>query len=97
MPDPVPTEIIRARNRALHKLGQRLKRETLERQLGRSVPVLIEDRQQEGKKEWSGYTPNFLRVSVTDTDSRDLSNRILDVNLKDVAPDGDRLQGALIT
>ncbi len=97
LPDPVPRALIRARSQALHDLGQKLKRETLENYLGRRMPVLIEDRQQDTESEWSGYTPNFLRVALTGSGSRDLSNHILDVNLTEIAPDGDRLQGAIKT
>jgi len=97
LPDPVPRALIRARSQALHDLGQRLKRETLENYLGRRMPVLIEDRQQGTDNEWSGYTPNFLRVALTGSGSRGLSNHILDVNLTEIAPDGDRLRGAIKT
>jgi threonylcarbamoyladenosine tRNA methylthiotransferase MtaB len=96
LPDPVPRELIRARSQALHELGQRLKQETLERYLGRRMQVLVEDRQLETGNEWSGYTPNFLRVAlaIADTQDRDLSNRILDVTLTGIAPEGDRLQAS---
>ena len=96
LPDPVPRELIRARSQALHELGQRLKQETLERYLGRRMQVLVEDRQLETGNEWSGYTPNFLRVALAnaDTQDRDLSNRILDVTLTGIAPEGDRLQAS---
>ena len=43
-----------------------MKQATLERFLGRTFPVLIEGEVQDpatGARIWSGYTPNFLRIS----------------------------------
>jgi hypothetical protein len=58
LPNPVPREIIRARSQALHTLGSRLKRQVLERFVGRTFPVLVEQRQEGSRGEvlWTGYT-----------------------------------------
>lgn len=91
MPDPTPAEVIRERSRELHALGEQLKRTTLERFVGRTFPVLIEDRAGDGGA-FGGYTPNFLRVALnSDTE---LSNRILDLELAQLTPKGDALWAA---
>jgi threonylcarbamoyladenosine tRNA methylthiotransferase MtaB len=60
LPDPIDPEVIRARSRELHALGERIKGRVLAGYLGRRLPVLIEGRH--GDQGWAGYTPNFLRV-----------------------------------
>jgi threonylcarbamoyladenosine tRNA methylthiotransferase MtaB len=60
LPDPIDPEVIRARSRELHALGERIKRQVLAGYVGRRLPVLIEGRH--GDQGWAGYTPNFLRV-----------------------------------
>jgi len=93
LPDPVDRPLIRARSEQLHMLGRKLKRETLERFVGRRFPVLIEGRQKDGG--WSGYTPNFLRVQVRSNALGDLQNRICEVTLSGLSEDGGELTGRL--
>lgn len=76
--NPVSREIKRLRSEALHKLGDAMKRETLQRYLGRTFPVLVEG---SGKNGWSGYSPNYLRLSIEENGEADLSNRIVDIQL----------------
>ena len=74
--DPVSREVKRRRSEALHALGEKMKRETLQTCLGRTLPVLIEGN---GEKAWAGYTPNYLRVELDNEPSRELGNRIVEV------------------
>ncbi len=90
LPDPISREIKRQRSEALHRLGEVMKRSTLERFTGRSMPVLIEGSGEDG---WAGYTPNFLRVSLAPTPGVSLQNRIAEVELADVTEDGQQLLG----
>jgi threonylcarbamoyladenosine tRNA methylthiotransferase MtaB len=71
-----------------------MKRATLERYLGHRVPVLIEDRDQDGG--WGGYTPNFLRVTLPDAAECALGNQIRTVRLDAVGPSGAVLQAHLL-
>jgi threonylcarbamoyladenosine tRNA methylthiotransferase MtaB len=88
--DPVSRELKRQRSEALHELGQRMKRQTLEQQLGRTLPVLVEGSIQTG---WSGYTPNYLRVEISTDSPQDLSNRIVDIEMTGLNARGDQLLG----
>jgi len=90
LPDPVSRDIKRQRSEALHQLGERFKRTTLESYLGRTLPVLIESRNDNG---WNGYTPNFLRVSVEAIAGDELENRMVEVTMKRLSDDGARLVG----
>ena len=94
LPDPVDRELIRTRSEQLHTLGQRLKRETLARFVGRRFPVLIEGMQKDGG--WSGYTPNFLRVQVDGQAPVDLQNRICDVVIDGLSAEREQLIGRAV-
>ena len=67
LPDQIDNTVKKQRVRELHELGQRLKRATLGRYLGRCFEVLWESKQTEIENGYTrrwGYTPNFLRVAV---------------------------------
>ncbi|OOZ37497.1 tRNA (N(6)-L-threonylcarbamoyladenosine(37)-C(2))-methylthiotransferase MtaB [Solemya velesiana gill symbiont] len=91
---PVARETIRQRSNELHALGERLKRELLEAYVGRSFPVLIEGTGGDPDHAM-GYTPNFLRVQITDTHAAQLENTIQQVKLHALAPNGEWLQGTI--
>jgi threonylcarbamoyladenosine tRNA methylthiotransferase MtaB len=93
LPDPVSREVKRERSEALHLLGGQLKRQILERQLGRTLPVLVEGSAETG---WRGYTPNYLRVGITATASQNLYNRIAKVELTGLSKQGDQLSGSVM-
>ncbi len=95
LPDPVPRETVRARSQELHELGKKLKRQTLERYVGRSFPVLIEGRQKDTDGAWSGYTPNFLKIAIIGQESGQLENHIREVRLQGLAENGELLLGHL--
>jgi threonylcarbamoyladenosine tRNA methylthiotransferase MtaB len=92
LPDPVSREIKRRRSEALHALAAKMKRETLQRQLGRTLPVLVEG---DGASGWRGYTPNYLRVALDAPADADLSNQIVEVELTGLNAPGDALQGSI--
>ncbi len=94
LPDQVAAETKRARSRELHRLAQEMKRATLERYLGRMVPVLIEDQDRDGR--WSGYTPNFLRVTLAEATGPALGNQIRAVRLEALDTAGETLHGHLL-
>ncbi|MET0087742.1 MAG: tRNA (N(6)-L-threonylcarbamoyladenosine(37)-C(2))-methylthiotransferase MtaB [Sedimenticola sp.] len=91
---PVPRDTIRQRSDQLHALGERLKRETLEHYVGRSFPVLIEGSGGDTGHAM-GYTPNFLRVQLTDPHAAELENTIQQVKLNALAANGEWLTGTL--
>jgi threonylcarbamoyladenosine tRNA methylthiotransferase MtaB len=92
--NPVPRDLKRRRSEQLHTLGERLKRQTLARFVGRDCEVLIEGRPtagEDGTPQWSGYTPNFLRVTLRS--GRNLENRLVRVRCDAVCSDGKALVG----
>ncbi len=91
LPDPVGRALKRRRSEELHRLGEAMKRETLERHIGQRMPVLIEGN---GETGWSGYTPNFLRVELEPTPGVSLGNRIIEVRLDALHPQGQALAGS---
>lgn len=96
MPNPVSRDIKRERSQALHTLADHSRQQRLAEAVGHVVEVLIEgSHDNQGDIRWSGYTPNFLRVEITDTTDEDLENRIMPVSLHRVADEGDRLIGTL--
>ncbi|HID46858.1 MAG TPA: tRNA (N(6)-L-threonylcarbamoyladenosine(37)-C(2))-methylthiotransferase MtaB [Chromatiaceae bacterium] len=92
--NPVPREIKRQRSEQLHELSARLGNTVASRQLGKTVPVLVEGNPAKhgGKFLCSGYTPNYLRVHFLS--ERKLENRIVDVTLRQF--NGEHLQGTPI-
>jgi len=97
MPDQVTADTKRARGRELHALGQRLKRAALERQVGRTLPVLIEGpfNDPSAAGDGAGYTPNYLLVRIRGAGSGELINRIEAVRIEGVNDGGDALLGSI--
>jgi len=99
MPERVPRDIMRQRSQELHELGIRMKRETLQQNLGHTYPVLIESLEQTSGSDnrfWSGYTPNFLRVAVPYRAKEALDNKIVSVTLESICDDGTTMLGTII-
>ncbi|MCU7842794.1 MAG: tRNA (N(6)-L-threonylcarbamoyladenosine(37)-C(2))-methylthiotransferase MtaB [Candidatus Thiodiazotropha sp. (ex Monitilora ramsayi)] len=90
LPDPVSREVKRQRSEALHQIGQKAKEAVLKEYIGRTLPVLIEGRSNQG---WNGYSPNYLRISVPGTEGSSLENRILQVHINDFSTDRQLLTG----
>ncbi|MFC1684447.1 tRNA (N(6)-L-threonylcarbamoyladenosine(37)-C(2))-methylthiotransferase MtaB [Pseudomonadota bacterium] len=99
LPDQLERSVIKARSQELHELGQRLKRVTLKKYLGREFPVLIEgspELDNGGNRTWSGYTPNFLRVMIQAPVAEDLENQIHNVQLEALDMGGEHLLACLL-
>jgi threonylcarbamoyladenosine tRNA methylthiotransferase MtaB len=92
LPDPVSREVKRMRSEALHRLGERMKRSLMEGYIGRTLPVLVEGSAASG---WSGYTPNFLRVSLKAPGDAHPENRIVTVRLGGLTDDRSQLLGSI--
>ena len=90
LPDPVSRELKRQRSETLHRLGEKMKRQALESQVGKCLPVLVEGSMARG---WSGYTPNYLRVEISAPPGSELTNRIIPCTLTQLTAGGDALQG----
>jgi threonylcarbamoyladenosine tRNA methylthiotransferase MtaB len=90
LPNPVPEEIKKARSRELHALLDIMRQRQLDRQVGQTVPVLVEHFS-DGR--YWGYTPNYIRVGFeAGAQSEPLESRILDIGITAVADD----QGVLV-
>ena len=93
MPGQIGRDLKRARSQQLHALAERSRRATLQRAVGPTFEVLIEQRTADDH--WSGYTPNFLRVDLHGRDSGDLENRIVRVETRSVCDQGERLRAVV--
>ncbi len=92
LPDTVPRAVIRQRSQELHDLGERLKQKNLETYIGRSFPVLIEGSCAPDGESLSGYTPNFLRVGISNLDPS-AENTIQQIRIEGLSSSGEMLQG----
>lgn len=61
-PNPVPLDVIRRRKQELLRFAEQTAFQLRDRFVGRTLPVLLENEEQEGLI--SGHTANFLRVSI---------------------------------
>ena len=86
----VPSAVITERSQILRALSQRRRRDFMERFLGITQGVLVEQ-QKDGR--WTGLTDNFIRVSFV-SDRKDLQNTIVDVELTKLEQHG--MQGRLV-
>ncbi|MDJ0739129.1 MAG: tRNA (N(6)-L-threonylcarbamoyladenosine(37)-C(2))-methylthiotransferase MtaB [Gammaproteobacteria bacterium] len=89
MPGQVDREVKRARSRQLHTLAAHSRRAVLSGFVDRTFDVLVEQRLDNGQ--WSGYTPNFLRVELTADSVDAAANRVVTVHTTAVSDDGGRL------
>lgn len=100
MPDQIAAETKRRRSREMQALGDRMKEDTLRRYLGREFSVLIEGRGEtadSGEKRWTGYTPNFLRVTLRAPSHLDLTNSIRRVKVERIDDSGERVLEGILT
>ena len=84
MSDLVPVQERRARNEALRLLSIRKKRAFYEQFVGQTRNVLLE--KDKAKGVLSGFTDNYLKVLIPDSEGE--VNRIINVTLKEITPDG---------
>lgn len=82
-PDQVPGPVKTARAHRLGELAEALHTRFLEAQLGKTEPVLFEEKQQ---GYWIGHTSNYQKVYVKSPD--DLSGAILFVRIRERFEDG---------
>lgn len=79
LPNPVPDAIKKRRSRQLHALLEEMRLRQLEKQVGKTAPVLVEN-YSEGK--YWGYTPDYFRVGfAVDDESNPVETSILDVRI----------------
>jgi threonylcarbamoyladenosine tRNA methylthiotransferase MtaB len=93
MPEQVPDAVRRTRCGELHALAADLRRATLERCLGRALPVLLEQPDPD-RGCWMGHTPNYMQVRLPAPGGALLANRIVQCTLIGVTEDGDGLLAA---
>ena len=90
LPDPVPDDVKKARSRQLHGLLEEMRLRQLERQVGKTAPVLVEN-YSEGK--YWGYTPNYFRVGFeVEDETSPVETSIREVRIAAV----DRVRGVLV-
>jgi len=77
--DPVDPVVMKLRSRQLHDLAEKMKEDFTQQQAGRTYQVLIEDNVEitgDGRFQYSGYTPNYLRVRFK-SDDEAVGNQII--------------------
>lgn len=80
----VPGDVKHERSRQMHALAAAMKAEHLTGNLNQTRPVLWEGAGEplpDGRRLWSGYTDNYLRVETTIAAGYDLENRVTPVLL----------------
>ena len=82
MDEKVSPQIIKRRSSVLRNISERKRLQYYEKFLGRELPVLFENSED---NHWSGYTENYIRVSVPSQIS--LENKICNVKLNDLTAD----------
>ncbi|MDQ5770449.1 tRNA (N(6)-L-threonylcarbamoyladenosine(37)-C(2))-methylthiotransferase MtaB [Thiothrix subterranea] len=78
LPNQVAEPLKKARSQTLHMLGERLKQQWLTQQVGHTVPVLWEYGRagDAGQQIYTGYTPNYSKVTVAVANHEILENTI---------------------
>lgn len=86
LPNQVKDSLKEERSHRLITLGDELSRQFRESYIGKTRPVLLEEKVSFGAKEWfSGYTPEYIKVYVPAENHE--SNEIIDVSLKNFIKD----------
>lgn len=79
----VDVSIKKERSKQLHALSKAMRQISLNDQIGKIHSVLWEARNENNA--WVGYTENFIRVELKDTDASELENHISKVKITAVA------------
>jgi len=87
--------IKRERSRQLHELGHHLKQQHLQKQLGQTLKVLLEEPLADDPTCYWGYTPNFSRIAVQFKNSDERSNTIVSTHIEHSSKTGSYLQGSV--
>ncbi|MFN3785824.1 MAG: tRNA (N(6)-L-threonylcarbamoyladenosine(37)-C(2))-methylthiotransferase MtaB [Thiothrix sp.] len=98
LPNQVAEAVKKQRSQALHNVAERLKQAWLQQQVGKTALVLWEHGRSSDNQQriYTGYTPNYCKVTVAVPESQLLDNRITHVALHTVNADG-VLQGRLLS
>ena len=79
LPSPVPDAVKKARSSELHGMLDSMRLRQLEKQVGKTLPVLVESFS-EGR--YWGYTPNYFRIGFGIEENGDaMESRILEVRI----------------
>jgi len=92
MSDKVPAEVIRERSEVMHRIADMKKAEFYGAQEGKTLRVLFEERDGEGR--WLGFTDNYVKAAVESP--LDLSNRLESVRMTGVTHTGKTGSGASV-
>lgn len=97
LPNQVPPEIKKNRNRSLHQLAAKLRLDVFAQNLEKEFPVLWENpvTESNGITKLSGYTPNYLRVTYKCPQDDASGNQIRIAHLDRIATEEDHLIATL--
>ena len=99
MPDQLDDVSRRERCRQLHELARELKQACLERQVGKRLAVLFENARADrasGTVQYSGYSPNYMRVALPARDAGPIANELVQVQITGLTPTRDALTARLL-
>lgn len=90
LPNQVAEPLKKARSQTLHAMGERLKQQWLMQQVGYTVPVLWEYGRagNAGQQIYTGYSPNYSKVTVAVANHEILENTVRQTTLTGVHNEG---------
>jgi len=98
MADQIPIAIKRERSQALHEIATQGRTATQRHFIGQVMPVLVEGHCSSGDgRDWCGYTPNYLMVRIPGHLVDDAANRIIQIRLEGIDPNGEAIIGVPAT
>ncbi|MEE8321809.1 MAG: tRNA (N(6)-L-threonylcarbamoyladenosine(37)-C(2))-methylthiotransferase MtaB, partial [Gammaproteobacteria bacterium] len=90
LPKQVSSSIKKQRSSQLHALARQMRLDYLNDQIGRQYPVLWETtNQKETDGDYTGFTPNYIRVELTDTSDAVKENNINTVSITGISKSGE--------
>jgi threonylcarbamoyladenosine tRNA methylthiotransferase MtaB len=90
MADKIPSDVIRGRSAAMHRIADMKKAEFYGAQEGSTLRVLFEER--DARDRWVGFTDNYVKVAVDSP--LDLANRLRPVGMTGITRTGKHGSGA---
>jgi len=83
MDGQIQEQIKKKRARELQAIAEELCSNFLDGQIGKTWPVLVEQRVARSEGEvWEGFTPNYVKVRVLSSGDKELTNKIVEVRLE---------------
>jgi threonylcarbamoyladenosine tRNA methylthiotransferase MtaB len=79
----ISSDVKKERSRELHALSMNMRQSFLNEQINKTSSVLWENRNDDNA--WTGYTDNFIRVSLVPIDASEIENEISNIKIIGIA------------